>query len=127
MISEIATVLCIVSLASLTLIGLGAVGIARAHRRSRDIPPSRGQIWDQGGELVFVEAVHEDGSVLASTASGACWIEDKDAWAERVRSRVMFLLRERWTDGEDDDRGAAPRFAVDRRRSSATLRSREGV
>lgn len=68
------------------------------HRRSRNVAPAAGQVWQQRGKHIYVTAVYENGNVGIRTSPpgsmvGASWADSPEAWQKRSRDRHFWLER----------------------------------
>lgn len=74
-------------------------GLQRAvlHRRTRNTPPAKGQIWMQGRTYLTVTRIADNGRIclttkIAPNGNGASWSDSPEDWRERVKARRLWLL-----------------------------------
>lgn len=85
----------VVMVASLLYIGFYGAWVARAHKRSRHIKPSPGQVWAEFGMVFRVNMVSHVGTLYLEQIGGkrARWTESKYLWSVRMDSRSRWLKR----------------------------------
>jgi hypothetical protein len=87
---------------SAILINVGLLPLARAidlrvrHLRTRNDVPAEGQRWLQGGRMITVQKIMDDGRIVLSTGTGGSssgWSDSPDEWRRRVRNRRLWRAR----------------------------------
>lgn len=67
--------------------------------RTQEIPPAKGQVWNQHGARLFVIDVHAIGKTICirlrsyGNKEKNEWEETLDAWKERVKYRHLYLMQ----------------------------------
>lgn len=69
----------------------------RQRLRSQNIPPRKGQRWQQDNGVLNIIGVSDDGRVHVRTDGYSCyasWVDTPEEWRERVRNRGLILIEE---------------------------------
>lgn len=94
----------IVALACLGFLG-GAIALLLAlwrfalWARTQDIPPARGQVWNQHGGRVYIVRVFGTGKDTRITLRSYAfeerneWDESLSAWKARVKANHLYLMK----------------------------------
>lgn len=64
----------------------------RRYRRTRNVAPVPGSVWDQGGSTLEITRIADNGRICMTTG-GASWSDSPSEWTERVRNRRVYLVR----------------------------------
>ena len=70
------------------------------HYKTRDIPPNKGQSWEQNGSDLYIGENHGKHFTIYtaepnySLGSRSSWGETPEEWRKRVRNRKLFLKGE---------------------------------
>lgn len=63
------------------------------HWRTRNIPPEKGQVWDQGGDQITIEDTYENGRFVVKLKETS-WSESEASWKRRVLREKLYLISE---------------------------------
>lgn len=62
-----------------------------AHRKTRDTPPEKGQVWIQGSDHILIERILDNGNLVIKCGNSS-WGQSPSQWKERVRNRRLILI-----------------------------------
>jgi hypothetical protein len=90
----VAVVLCIL----LIVVAWSVLRFAHARRLAQRLLPRSGDVWTQDGQPLYVLRVTNQGLQLrlGGSGQGVEWSDSWQAWAMRVRNRVILRTEHRW-------------------------------